>query len=253
MLKIYKNTFYANNTAFHESEPHEEYNSILAKDFLKSKPSKGIIDQIRFGLDYFTKNIDVNINLTTFYDNKSECGDCLWITIDLPNGKHIDWMLYDGKIQLEYYVEGYGYTNYLYQTIYKGPSDDKFMSKKHQCTNRDQIWIYDCTSNRKKEHSKIITEEAPEFNKIFELTKKMLDFFKNLPIKSDFSPKQVHLLITDTYISQFNELIDCVVNFDLCKHKLFNSIHEIQCKIHDVKSMFDIEKLWENPNQNKKK
>ena len=102
MLRIYKNNFYKNGTAFKESEPHEEYKPTPGSEFLRFKPKKGRIDQIRFGLDYINEKCDVNIAIKTFCDEQCHNGDCIWITLSVPNNKHIDWILYDNKISMRY-------------------------------------------------------------------------------------------------------------------------------------------------------
>ena len=244
MFKIYKNTFYSNNKAFRESEPEDQ--SILPLDYLLNKPKNLKIDQQIYILDYFNKNVDIHINLKTIYDKElSDNVNSLWVTISLPNDRHIDWIIYENKIQLEYFVENYGYTNYLFQTIYKGKADP-IEKIPLEITDPEQIWIYDCTNNRKMEKSTMINENVTEINKIFKSGSQILKMLNEMKITESFTPKDIHSLIEKSKFPELiTDLISLITNFNLPIHPLFKLIHELQCYIHKTKSMFELEKLWE--------
>lgn len=251
MLKVYKNIFYANGKAFRECEPPEQ--SLPSEDYLSVKPKNLEIDQVVYMLDHFSDNADINANLKTFYDLKNiDSINSLWITISLPTHKHRDWVISHNKIQLEYFIEGYGYTNYLFQNIYKGPADANEKISIN-ATDPDQIWIYERTGNRKKEKSIVITEIADEIKNIFKCNSEILSLLQNIKIGLNTTAKNIYDQIKNSEIPNLLEkIITLVKDFDLQNHKIFPLVEELQCYIHDTKSMFSLEKVWEN-NKNIKK
>lgn len=258
MLSVYKNTFYANATAFKEIYPDQPIQDGLTQQFLLSKPKKGKIDQIRIGADLIKCDLikgiqpDINLSLRTYDEPKLSTlnhrleTETIWITLRLPNQRHIDWIFNQNHLKLEYYIEGYGYTGYLFADIYKGPSDDKLISKEYNVNGIDDLWVYDSTSNRKKQKTQIITQDAPEMVLIFDLVNQLFTECNNLKINYETSPQEVYDDIMATrFMILISKLIDQMVNYDLPQSPLFKIIHEIQCYVHDVEDMFKVDKLWE--------
>lgn len=271
MLKVYKNIFYANATAFKEVYPDEPIQDGLTQQFLLNKPNKGKIDQVRIGADVLDDQLnvvngikpDVNITLRTFNEPKTSTinlkseTETIWITFRLPNQRHIDWIFTPNHLKWEYYIEGYGYTGYLFAEIHQGQSDDKLIVKEYNIGTGNELWVYDSTSNRKKQKSQIITHEVPEMVLIFDLVSQVFTICNNLKINYETSPQHIYddMIATDpNVVNLISKLIDQMSNFDLHKSPLFKIIHEIQCYIHDVENMFKVDKLWDKKaNQSAKK
>lgn len=253
MLTIYKNFFYSDDTAFRETEPN---NQILPSEhYLLVQPTNLKIEQLRFGLDYYyTQSIDVNINLKTFNDlnvstnDNNEDANIIWLTISLPNNRHIDWILHQNKIHLEYFIEGYGYTNYLFQTIYKGKPEHthKIKSNIIKSINSNDIWIYNCNSNQSIEKYVIINNIATEFIQIFEYSNQLFNSLNAIDIQFGNNTKLIHSHISESkIIEQINLIIQQILSVQLPEHPIFDSIHKIQCEVHQTDTMFKLKKLWE--------
>ncbi len=256
MLKVYKNTFYANATAFKEIHPPGPIENGLTQEFLLIKPNKGKIDQVRFGADFngltFANEIDSDVNITlrtideplqTKRKSVSKT-ETIWVTLRLPSKRHIDWILSRDQLRWEYYIENYGYTGYLFTEIHRGPSTDKLIGKDYNIGGPTDLWVYECTSNRKKQRSEVITEKAPELVKIFDLGLQLLEHCDMINIDHETSAEEVHTGL-DTGCHLLKQLIGLMVDFDLPKHPIFETIHKMQCYTNDVEDMFKVEKLWE--------
>ncbi len=255
MFQIYKNYFYIDRTAFKDIYPP----TIIQSDqFLPIQPTTEV-EQIRFGCDYLCSKpqqnleIDITIPLLTATQinvkKKSFQTDrsiMVWLTMKLPNNRHIDWIFKSNSIRLEYYIEGYGYTNYLFQEIYKGKSDDKLITKDYQINDSNQLWIYDSTSNRKRQKTQIITNEAPELMAIITQSNQLIRQLQQSKFNTEASTKEVYELINNLKTDKlFDDLINLVIDFDLVNHPVFPLIHQLQCYVHDVDDMFKLAKLWE--------
>src|SRR5437016_7096 len=131
MAQIYKNNYYHDQTAFQQTTPAT---SVLPSSeyqvFLPKVPTQTKLEQVRFGFNYVKPEVDLHLALRT-YDNSDNfektCtnGEDLWIThqlftpdiSDTRNKRHIDWIFSKNHIRWEYFIEGYGYTNYLFLDI----------------------------------------------------------------------------------------------------------------------------------------
>jgi hypothetical protein len=256
MLTVYKNIFYANATAFKEIYPPGPIQNGLTQEFLLTKPKKSKIDQVRFGVDFNQPacasgiQFDVNITLRTFDEPKptnrgsNSVAETIWVTFQLPNKRHRDWILTRDQLRWEYSIENYGYTGYLFTEIHRGPSNDKLIGKEFNVNKESDLWVYECTSNRKKQRSEIITEKAPELIKIFDLGDQLFKHCDQINMDYETSAEQVHNGLNSAQ-PLLTQLIGLMVDFDLPTHPIFETIHQMQCYVHDVEDMFKVEKLWE--------
>lgn len=204
------------------------------------------IDQIRFGLDYVKSDCDIFIDLKTFCSGSQIYEtDTIWITVNLPNNKHIDWIIKEKEIDLEYFIDGYGFTNYLFQTIYKGPTKNKYIPDIYKINDNNHIWIYSSNSTGKKGGSKIVTDDAQIFDQIWSLSKDIINFANKIKIIKKTEPKMIYHNVMESNIhNMLDKLLILVINYDLPKQSLFSHIHKLQCMVHDTTDMFKIKKLW---------
>lgn len=246
MLTISKKTFIQGR-----QQPHIQCEPPPTQALALNLKDSDAIEQIRFGLDYVRDNADI------FIDMKSFCAgsivypaDSVWITINLPNDKHIDWIIKKNEISLEYFIDGYGFTNYLFQNIYHGKINHSYIPKKYLINDDQAIWIYGSNSSGQIAQSMIVTEQTQIFKDIWSKANQILSSIDNLNIKKKSDCKILYESINLNPI--FNELLDMVINYNLREQPIFAQIHQLQCLIHKVPDMFGVVKLWDQKNIPKK-
>lgn len=245
MLTFYKNTFYKNGSAFKESEPPSNELPKGHDFYVAVKPKNGKIEQIRFGADYVKNNVDINVTFKTFYAKEQpESIDNIWITYNLPNNKHIDWVIYKDKIKLEHYIKGYGYTDYLFQTIYKGKTDD-LTAQKFSNVCDDQIWLYDCDHKKKNQKYLNVTDISNDFNDIFTISREILTMIENYVITTELVPKEISDNYSVTLCKNFDVLLDKINKINIVTHPIFKKICDVQCYVQNTNDMFKLPKFWE--------